>query len=308
MPGCAPALGLDPAVASVPMRPGLARSLPVRRECRCCCIDVFWRSQPPLPDQDLPAGADHRAAVPKPSGRSRPRCREPPEAARRRSSPDRRRSRRSRRFRCRSSRSSARPTRERKSRRRTRAFSAIATTTVEKQMVQARRAEARRGRRRREAGAGAEARRASRSRGGAAPAVEHATARRRSPRCPASTSCCPSAVRARRRRLRSGERPRRQAAEQEASPQPTGGIGRAVVPALRGPRHARLPARRPRGDITLLNTKAELFAPFVRRVALRVFQNLLISLRRELQRLGVQRRGGDARGGDEPAGRADRRR
>jgi hypothetical protein len=41
------------------------------------------------------------------------------------------------------------------------------------------------------------------------------------------------------------------------------------------------------GHITLLNTKAELFAPFVRRVALRVFQNLLISLRRELQRLGV---------------------
>lgn len=36
------------------------------------------------------------------------------------------------------------------------------------------------------------------------------------------------------------------------------------------------------GDITLLNTKAELFAPFVRRVAVRVFQNLLILLRREL--------------------------
>ncbi len=36
------------------------------------------------------------------------------------------------------------------------------------------------------------------------------------------------------------------------------------------------------GDITLLNTKAEVFAPFVRRVALRVFQNLLISLRKEV--------------------------
>jgi hypothetical protein len=36
------------------------------------------------------------------------------------------------------------------------------------------------------------------------------------------------------------------------------------------------------GDITLLNTKAELFAPFVRRVAVRVFQNLLILLRRDL--------------------------
>jgi len=39
------------------------------------------------------------------------------------------------------------------------------------------------------------------------------------------------------------------------------------------------------GDITLLNTKAELFAPFVRRVAVRVFQNLLILLRRELPHL-----------------------
>ncbi|MGD9762658.1 MAG: hypothetical protein AB7V27_02970 [Candidatus Binatia bacterium] len=36
------------------------------------------------------------------------------------------------------------------------------------------------------------------------------------------------------------------------------------------------------GDITLLNTKAEVFAPFVRRVAMRVFQNFWISLRREL--------------------------
>lgn len=36
------------------------------------------------------------------------------------------------------------------------------------------------------------------------------------------------------------------------------------------------------GDITLLNTKAELFAPFVRRVGMRVFQNLIILLRRDL--------------------------
>ncbi len=36
------------------------------------------------------------------------------------------------------------------------------------------------------------------------------------------------------------------------------------------------------GDITLLNTKAEIFAPFVRRVAVRVFQNFLISLKRDL--------------------------
>lgn len=36
------------------------------------------------------------------------------------------------------------------------------------------------------------------------------------------------------------------------------------------------------GDVTLLNTKAELFSPFVRRVALRVFESLIISLRRDL--------------------------
>ncbi len=34
------------------------------------------------------------------------------------------------------------------------------------------------------------------------------------------------------------------------------------------------------GNVTLLNTKAEVFAPFVRRVMLRVFQNLMILLRR----------------------------
>lgn len=36
------------------------------------------------------------------------------------------------------------------------------------------------------------------------------------------------------------------------------------------------------GDITLLNTKAEMFAPFVRRVAMRVFQNFWISLKKDL--------------------------
>lgn len=36
------------------------------------------------------------------------------------------------------------------------------------------------------------------------------------------------------------------------------------------------------GNITLLNTKAEVFAPFVRRVALRVFQNFFISLKKDL--------------------------
>lgn len=34
------------------------------------------------------------------------------------------------------------------------------------------------------------------------------------------------------------------------------------------------------GNVTLLNTKAEMFAPFVRRVMLRVFQNLMILMRR----------------------------
>jgi len=38
------------------------------------------------------------------------------------------------------------------------------------------------------------------------------------------------------------------------------------------------------GNITLLNTKADVFAPFVRRVAVRVFQNLLISLKRDIGR------------------------
>jgi hypothetical protein len=41
------------------------------------------------------------------------------------------------------------------------------------------------------------------------------------------------------------------------------------------------------GDITLLNTKAEVFAPFVRRVAIRVFQNFLISLKREMAGSGL---------------------
>jgi hypothetical protein len=36
------------------------------------------------------------------------------------------------------------------------------------------------------------------------------------------------------------------------------------------------------GDITLLNTKADMFAPFVRRVAVRVFQNMLITLKKDL--------------------------
>jgi hypothetical protein len=38
------------------------------------------------------------------------------------------------------------------------------------------------------------------------------------------------------------------------------------------------------GDITLLNTKAELFAPFVRRVALRIFQHLAIRLKQAARR------------------------
>jgi hypothetical protein len=42
-----------------------------------------------------------------------------------------------------------------------------------------------------------------------------------------------------------------------------------------------LPAVR-EGDITMLNTKAEQFAPFVRRVAMRVFENFWMSLRRSV--------------------------
>jgi len=41
------------------------------------------------------------------------------------------------------------------------------------------------------------------------------------------------------------------------------------------------------GNITLLNTKAEVFAPFVRRVAVRVFQNFLISLKRDIGRANL---------------------
>jgi len=44
------------------------------------------------------------------------------------------------------------------------------------------------------------------------------------------------------------------------------------------------------GDITLLNTKAELFSPFVRRVALRVFGHLVILLRRELEGVSASNR------------------
>ncbi|MFQ5666493.1 MAG: hypothetical protein ACE5I7_08680 [Candidatus Binatia bacterium] len=42
------------------------------------------------------------------------------------------------------------------------------------------------------------------------------------------------------------------------------------------------------GDITLLNTKADLFAPFVRRVAVRVFENFQILLRRSANSGSVQ--------------------
>jgi hypothetical protein len=41
------------------------------------------------------------------------------------------------------------------------------------------------------------------------------------------------------------------------------------------------------GDITLLNTKAEMFAPFVRRVAVRVFENFVILLRRSYGETGT---------------------
>lgn len=53
------------------------------------------------------------------------------------------------------------------------------------------------------------------------------------------------------------------------------------IGTLRGGTLDFLPAVR-EGDITLLNTKAEQFAPFVRRVAVRVFENFRILLRRNL--------------------------
>ncbi len=70
-------------------------------------------------------------------------------------------------------------------------------------------------------------------------------------------------------------------AEQRPQRQLTGGNDGLFVPA--GPVGSLdyLPDVR-EGDITLLNTKAEVFAPFVRRVALRVFQNFWISLKKDL--------------------------
>jgi hypothetical protein len=53
---------------------------------------------------------------------------------------------------------------------------------------------------------------------------------------------------------------------------------------LRGGSLDFLPAVR-EGDITLLNTKAEQFAPFVRRVAMRVFENFWIALRHNVSSL-----------------------
>lgn len=83
---------------------------------------------------------------------------------------------------------------------------------------------------------------------------------------------------------------------------PTPHAARAAVPESRnllpGRRHVFsvspgvsdfLPTIR-EGDITLLNTKAERFAPFVRRVAARVFQHLEINLKRAARQL----RGGGA--------------
>jgi hypothetical protein len=71
-------------------------------------------------------------------------------------------------------------------------------------------------------------------------------------------------------------------AEQQASRPLTGGGGGGILIPT-GPTGTLdyLPDVR-EGDITLLNTKAEVFAPFVRRVAVRVFQNQMILLRKEV--------------------------
>jgi hypothetical protein len=70
-------------------------------------------------------------------------------------------------------------------------------------------------------------------------------------------------------------------AEQRPQRQLTGGNDGLFIPS--GPVGSLdyLPDVR-EGDITLLNTKAEMFAPFVRRVALRVFQNFWISLKKDI--------------------------
>jgi hypothetical protein len=72
------------------------------------------------------------------------------------------------------------------------------------------------------------------------------------------------------------------APEQHASSQRTDLLGHGDPwgsAGLRGGTRDFLPAVR-EGDVTLLNTKAEQFAPFVRRVAMRVFENFVIGLRR----------------------------
>jgi hypothetical protein len=68
------------------------------------------------------------------------------------------------------------------------------------------------------------------------------------------------------------QRPQRQLSRRQRRPlHPAGPVGSLdYLPDVR------------EGDITLLNTKAEMFAPFVRRVALRVFQNFWISLKKDI--------------------------
>ena len=124
----------------------------------------------------------------------------------------------------------------------------------------------------------------------AAEKVGERKARRNAPRDPGRQfaslprleQLLPSAVQIAREGYGQAE-PRAEAAEEESSPKSDRlRSGQAWMPRseITGTLDF-LPDVQP-GDITLLNTKAERFAPFVRRVALRVFQNLLISLRRQI--------------------------
>jgi hypothetical protein len=77
--------------------------------------------------------------------------------------------------------------------------------------------------------------------------------------------------------------------QQEASTQRTDLLrhGDPWRSGVRGGSMDFLPAVR-EGDVTMLNTKADQFAPFVRRVAVRVFENFIILLRRSVDGAGHQ--------------------
>ena len=139
-----------------------------------------------------------------------------------------------------------------------------------------RRAKKRRAEKVAKAGAGAEAGQARR-RARRRPAAAATAAAGRRP-CPASTASCPTRCAWPRKATASQpdapETGEQVAQADQAAPPAAARLGRSLDPVLRtrSARSTSCPTCS-EGDITLLNTKAEVFAPFVRRVAIRVFQN-----------------------------------